>query len=241
MKTALITGCNRGLGKALLKAFSDSGFKIIALIRSTSEEFEDYCNQFPTEVSFINADLSDKHSLQQAVEEISNVDVDIDVLINNAAVNNNKPIFYIDYEDVDVSFRVNYFAPLLISKAVAQKMIDRDIKGNIINITSVAANSTEPGGCIYDATKSALNTMTRSLSQELAPFDIRVNGIACSVLNTDMFNGFNDKLKKKVLKRIAMKRPASLDEVADCALFLASDKASYITGDILNVDGGYAY
>ena len=143
-----------------------------------------------------------------------------------------------DYKDVETAFRVNYFAPFYITKRIVSGMI-RAGKGTIIDITSTVSINAEPGESAYGASKAALNLSIKSIAQELAPFNVRVNGIACGIMNTGMFQEFDDKLKKKFLKRVALKRAAELNEISAMALFLASDNSSYITGAILKVDGGF--
>lgn len=242
MKTALITGCNRGLGEAILKAFAANGYNIIALVRNCSDSFRDMISSVKessgVDIIPICAELSEKESLEKAIIQITQMERQIDVLVNNAAINICKPVFYMEYEDVEKSFRTNYFAPFLLAKEIGGLMI-RQGCGNIINISSVASLDTEPGGAAYDASKSALNTLTRSVAQEMAPFGVRVNAVACSVVETDMFTSMKDDVKKKILKKVALKRAATYNEITDTLLFLASDKASYITGQILRVDGGY--
>lgn len=115
----------------------------------------------------------------------------------------------------------------------------RQGNGVILNITSVASITSEPGGAAYDASKAALNQFTKSLAQELAPFIIRVNAVACSVIETDMFNLMDAKVQKKILKRIAFKRAANPNEIYSALHFLASDDSSYVTGQIIRVDGGF--
>lgn len=243
MKTAIITGCNRGLGKALMETYARNGYQIIAIIRHENEEFDSVAanlsSQYDISVHSIYAELSDENSLKQAIEKIEKMECPIDVLINNAAICITKPIFYMDYEEVEKSFRTNYFAPFLLTKKVSELMI-RQGYGNIINITSVAGFAMEPGGSAYDASKTALNTLTKSVAQELAPFGIRVNAVACSVIDTDMYQRLKLDVQKKILKRIALKRPAKFEEITNYVLYLSSDEASYITGQIIRIDGGYA-
>lgn len=243
MKTAIITGCNRGLGFSLLEHFCIEGYDIIALVRNDSPSFlqviQDLSKLYGVCITPIKVNLANPSSLSDAAQAISAMEKSIDVLINNAAVNISKPVFYLAYEELLHSFQVNYFAPVMLCKEIGALMM-RQGNGSIINISSVAGFSIEPGGAAYDASKAALNTFTQSFAQEIAPFGIRINAIACSVIATDMFNEMKPEVQKKILKRIGMKRPSELDEVAQAVLFLASEKASYITGHILRVDGGYA-
>ena len=241
MKTAIITGCNRGLGKALMEAYSANGYDIIAIVRNISEEFKEAIGSLQANgatIIPISAELSDKESLQTAINKIVEMDRPIDLLINNAAMNVSKPAFFMSYEEVENSFKINYLAPFLLMKEVCGLMT-RQGYGNIINISSVAGIATEPAGAAYDASKAALNSLTKSLAQEVAAMGIRVNAIACSVVATDMYNNMKPDVQKKILKRVAMKRPADFNEITDTALFLSSEKASYITGQIIRVDGGY--
>lgn len=242
MKTAIITGCNRGLGKAFMEAYAANGYDIIAIVRSISSDFEDTIKELQTKTGSsiipVCAELSDRESLQKALNEVVAMERPIDVLINNAAYHVSKPIFFMDYEEVEKSFKVNYLAPFLLMKEMCGLMT-RQGYGNIINISSVAGIATEPAGSAYDASKAALNQLTKSLAQEVAAMGIRVNAIACSVVATDMYNNMKPDVQKKILKRVAMKRPAEFREVTDIALFLSSKKASYITGQIIRVDGGY--
>ena len=226
MKTVVITGCNRGIGKGLMEHFASQGWHVIAIVRKTSEEFQQELSRlsevYHVPLTPVFADLSDKDSLASAVEKVSEMNCVIDVLINNAGINISRPVFYLDYEDVEKSFKVNYFAPFFLSKEIGRLMIGQQ-SGVILNITSVAG----------------LNMFTKSLALELAPFGVRVNAVACSVVETDMYKDLKPEVQKKILKRVALKRPSTINEVAGVIDFLASEKASYMTGQIVQVDGGY--
>lgn len=243
MKTVLITGCNRGLGKTLVESFAKEGYNIIALIRKQSDEFdaftENLCKECGITISKYYAEFSEEASLIAALDEIEASGVCIDVLVNNAGVNlSTSPIFNTDYADVEMSFKVNYLSVFAITKRIAYGMI-RNNCGSIINISSTISLNPGMAESCYGSSKAALNLFTESVAQELAPFNVRMNAIACGVMNTDMFSKMDDKAQKKSLKRIGFKRPAELNEIAEMALFLASEKSSYITGAILKVDGGF--
>lgn len=242
MKTAFITGCNRGLGLTLLKKFATNGYDIIAHSRSYNEQWDKQCREFEVEykvkIHNVYFELSVKDEVIKGLQEVSDLGIEIDVLINNAGVNNVvKPLMYLEYEDIEGTFMVNYFTPVIIMKEVASLMV-RQGKGTIINISSMMADGHQPCGSCYDASKAALNQCTRSIAQELAPFNIRVNAIACGIMSSGMSANLNEKAYNKLMKTIAIKRSAETIEIANVALFLASDAASYITGEVVNVNGG---
>lgn len=243
MNTALITGCNRGLGKQLLIDFSQKGYDIVTLTRKPSDEFDSFCKELSKNnaitISHLYADISEEKEIEAAMTQLEDIGIEVDVLINNAGVNTKAaPIFYMDYQDVLTALKINYLAPFLITKHIASQMI-RKGRGSIIDITSTVSINVEPGESAYGASKAALNLSIQSMAQELAPFGVRINGIACGIMDTGMYQEFDEKLKKKFLKRIALKRPAGLNEISEMALFLASEKSSYITGSIIKVDGGF--
>lgn len=240
-KTALITGCNRGLGKTLMNAFAADGYDIIALVRNMDSDFEETVNalqQQGTDVFPVCVELTSRMALQKGIHDILAMERPIDVLINNAGINVSKPIFFMEYEEIEKSFQVNYFAPFLLMKEISGLMV-RQGYGNIINISSVTSLVTMPAGAAYNASKAALNYLTMSGAQELAQFGVRVNAIACGIINSDMFAELKPEVQKKNLKRVAVKRTAEYSEIANTVLFLCSDKASYITGQVIRVDGGY--
>ena len=243
MKTVLITGCNRGLGKELIKSFAKNGYCIISINRRQYEDYDILCDSlkesYGVSIYQFYADLSDEVSIKNTLDKIEDLNISIDVLINNAGIHQSaKPIFYQEYADVLLTMKINYLAPFQICKRVASLMV-RENKGSIINITSVVSLITEPGGYSYDASKSALNILTKSLAMELGPFGIRVNGVACGIMNTNMFNNLDDKIKKKNLKRVSKGIPVELNDVAKLIQFLASDDATSITGDIIRIDNGF--
>lgn len=240
MSKVLITGCNRGLGFALLEKFSSEGYDIVACSRKRNDTFCEKCHklerQYGVSIQHLYFDMSNKQQVEYAAKEIDNI-VDIDVMVNNAGINIMKPLLYVDYEEMLNSFSVNYFAPVLLTKSVISIMM-RQGRGSIINVTSVGSLGHQPGGTCYDASKSALNQFTITLAQELAPFNVRVNAVACGPIKTEMFTTMSEKVQSKLVKSVAFKRPAEVSEVVDAIWFMATEKSSYVTGQIFRIDGG---
>jgi 3-oxoacyl-[acyl-carrier protein] reductase len=241
MSNVVITGCNRGLGLTLLKTFANNKYNIFACVRKRNNEFLDVCHQIEEAESItihpVYFDMSDKDQIIKGMDEIASINSDIDVLINNAAASIIKPQFLTEYEELEQVFRINYFAVFLITKYISGLMM-RQNKGSIVNISSIGSLSRQPGGTCYDASKAALNQYTISLAQELASFNIRVNAVAPGPMQTEMFSNMKEEVKKKLERSTALKRAAEPEEIAKVISFLVSDEASYITGQILRVDGG---
>ena len=241
MKTALITGCNGGLGRTLLKQFASQGYSIFACGYPFDEVFVKECGdiaaEYAVDVKSIFFDVTNNEELEQGLAKISEYENDINVLVNNAGINIMKPVLFTELTDLEKTFRINYFAPVLIAKAVAEKMV-RQGSGAIVNITSIGSMSHQTGGSCYDASKAALNQFTVSAAQELAPFGVRVNAVACGPMNSPMFAGLPEKAQKNLIKSVAFKRLVETSEIAKVVSFLASDDASFITGEVVRVDGG---
>lgn len=242
MKTVMITGSNRGLGLTLLKRFANEGYDIIAHARKYSDDWDSQCRDIEKangiHITNVLFDLTNKEEVEKGLKLISDRDIAIDVLINNAGVNSTtKPLMYITYEDLESTFMVNYFSLAIITKEIASIMM-RNSGGSIINISSCMAGGHQPGGTCYDASKTAVNQFTRSIAQEFAPLGIRVNAISCGVMNGGMAGNLSEKAYNKLMKASALKRAADTDEIANVALFLASDNSSYITGEVISVSGG---
>ena len=241
MATVFITGSNRGLGIALVRRFAACGYDVLAHSRKQYEDFQKECEVIAKEngvkIKHLYFDLSDTEQLSHALDTIEQRELEIDVLINNAGVNTMKPLLYTEYKEMEEAFRVNYFAPVMIAKCVSSIMM-RQGYGSIVNITSMGSLGHQPAGSIYDASKAALNQFTVSAAQELAPLGIRVNAVACGPINTEMFTSMPDKVQSKLIKCTALKRAAEPSEIIDTILYLSSQGASYITGQIIRVDGG---
>lgn len=242
MKTVLITGANRGLGSAIVRRFAKEGYNVLAHMRKENEAFVQECKNierdFGIVITPIFCDLSDSNAVKMLTESIEEMEKTIDVLVNNAGIAIRKSLFYVQEQEIEESFRVNYFAPVMITKALSGKMM-RSGGGSIVNISSMFGdNGHQPGGTCYDASKAALNQFTRCLAQEVSPFGIRVNAVACGIMNTDMYSGMPEKEQKRFTSLNTFKRVGEPEEIANLVYWLTTQEASYVNGQIIRCDGG---
>ncbi len=241
-KIALITGCNRGIGKAIMEKFMAEGADIVACTRKqtseTDELYAKYQAEYGIKIYPLYFDLSDENAIRIAMKELYSLRIVIDILVNNAGIVNTDGLLRIKMEDAHKVMQVNYFAPLLITQSVVKLML-RSKSASIINMTSVAASKPTLGNTIYGASKAAIISMTTCWAKELASAKIRVNAIAPGYIDTDMQNDISADVMSNLVSDTALKRMGTTDEIATVALFLASDESSYIDGEIITVGGGY--
>lgn len=240
-KTAVVTGCNRGIGKAILTRFAENGSNVIAVVRKESETFSQYCDELEKKndikIHTVYADFSSEEEVQNAVKEIRKLKLPIDILVNNIGIANPLNILTMTkMETIHQAFQVNLFSALLLTQGIAKLMM-RQKSGSVVYVSSSAAF--DGGSNIeYCASKGAINGAVKRLAIELGAFGIRVNAVAPGLTSTDMGNSMSEEDEAIALSMNVMKRKGDVTEIADSVLFLASDMASFITGQILRVDGG---
>lgn len=238
---AIITGSNRGIGKAMLKEFAYNGYDLWACARKQTEEFERYTKELETKTGAsivpIYFDLSDENAIKTGLKQIFSSKKTIDVLVNNAGVPHGGLLTMTSLSKLKEVFEINVFAQVLIMQLVSRQMI-RQKSGCIINMCSVGGIETNPGYLAYGSSKAALIWITKCVSKELGKYNIRVNGIAPGLVDTDMGNYKSDQELEKVLNRTSLQRMGQAEEIAKAALYIASDAASYMTGHIMVLDGG---
>jgi 3-oxoacyl-[acyl-carrier protein] reductase len=238
-RTALITGASRGIGRAIARALSESGTRVALCARST-DQLEEVAGEIRSagREAFVAAiDLANSDSIRQAVTQVSKDFGRIDILVNNAGVTKDGLAIRMKKDDWDAVISTNLTGAFLMCQQVLQGMM-RERWGRIINISSVVGEMGNPGQANYVASKAGLIGLTKSLAQEMGSRNITVNAIAPGFIETGMTEGLSQELKDKMLANIPLKRIGLPEDVAGAALFLASESASYITGHVLDVNGG---
>lgn len=238
---AIITGANRGIGKTLVTVFANAGYNIWACARNSSPEFENFLNDLSIKCGIwakpVYFELSDIESINRAMLSILSEEKPIDVLVNNAGISSVKLLSMSKIDDIKSLFDINYFSMLTIIQKISKRMVKQH-KGCIINMGSLAGLESQPGKIAYGSSKAAVMLMTRCLAKELGPLGVRVNSIAPGPVETEMIHQYTDKMLDQLAKESSLRRMAKTDEIANVALFLASEQASYINGEIIKVDGG---
>lgn len=240
-KTVIITGTNRGIGKAMLFEFAKNGANIWAHARKETPEFSKLISQlskdYNVEIRPMYFDITDYEAMKAAVKDVMGHKIPIDALVNNAGIVNNALFQMSTQENLRKQFEVNFFSVFIFTQYISKLML-REKKGSIINIASSAGLDGNPGKSIYGATKAAIICMTKSIATELGEGGIRANCIAPGITETEMLKTMSEDIVQKAKDSTDLRRGGQPSEIADVAVFLASDKSSYITGQVIRVDGG---
>lgn len=243
-KTAFITGTNRGLGKAFVEKFAQSGANVIAHARKDSDEFRVSCSElgekFGVKVTPIFFDMTDTAAMKDVVRDLLTVKkLSVDVLVNNAGVAHGGLFQMTAMSKIREVFDVNLFAAMELTQLLLRAMVRRG-HGAIVNVGSISGVDMKVGNCAYGLSKAALMAFTRTLAAECGPTGVRVNAIAPGLSATDMAKQMEENAGREMIARSAMNRLGRPDEIAKVAVFLASDEASFVNGQIVCVDGGRA-
>ena len=239
-KYAFITGANRGIGKAIAEIFAQNKCNIIANSRtrgSLDELAAKLEDQHRIQFSPLYFDVSDPDQVKKSFKELIKISKNLDIVVNNAGVLDNNLIGMVNDKIINDVFAVNTFGIIYIMQYASRLMMKNQM-GSIINISSIVGVCGNAGQVVYSGSKSAILGITKSAAKELAPYNIRVNSIAPGFIDTDMVKSLSPEKYKERMDSIKMKRIGTCEDVANCALFLASDLSSYITGQVIGVDGG---
>ena len=240
-KTVMLTGANRGIGKEILYLFAIEGANMIACIRKENADFSSFINdlssKYKVSIQSLCFEMTNEESIKTALKTLFDQKIKIDVLINNAGVAMGALLQMTSQAKLKEVFQINFFSQVLITQYISKLMIKQN-KGCIINMGSVAGLDNFAGYTAYGSSKAAVMFFTKTIAKELAPYNIRVNAIAPGLTDTNMASQMEEKATKEMLSRSDLNRLGEPSEIAELALFLASDRSSFITGQIIRADGG---
>lgn len=239
-KVALITGGNTGIGKTIALTLAQDGFDILlnyVVMEDEAMKVKAEIESMGRQCTTLFADVSDYSAVEAMMKEAFAAYGRIDVLINNAGITRDQLMLGITEEEFDKVIDVNLKGVFNCMKHAARKML-KQRSGKIINMASVVGIMGNTGQVNYSASKAAVIGMTKTIAKEFAPRNIQVNAIAPGYIQTAMTDKMNEEAKEKLMEKIPLKRLGQPEDIANAVSFLASDKANYITGQVLVVDGG---
>ena len=240
-KTALITGTNRGIGKAMIEAFAANGANIYAHARKETPEFILYINsvskQYGVEIVPIYFDMIDTDIMKTEINKLIKSKINIDILINNAGIAHGGLFTMTKIQTIREIFDINLFVHMELTQLIIRQMM-KNKSGCIINMSSISGFDLKAGNSAYGVSKAAISAWTKTLAAEMGKYGIRINAIAPSLTDTDMASLMQKDASISMVQSSAMKRMAKPEEIADVAVFLSSDKSSFINGEVIRVDGG---
>lgn len=241
-KTVFVTGSNRGIGRTLIEKMAFEGANIYAHARTKKPGFEEdltaLAQKYQVKVEPVYFELTDREVMQREMKSILQRVDSFDILVNNAGVAHGGFFSMTKIQTIREVFEINLFAAMELTQIVLRKMIQQK-KGCIINMSSIAAYDIKPGNSAYGVSKAAVKAWTETLAAEVARNGIRVNAIAPSLTDTEMAKQMEEKAGEAMVQASAMGRLATTEEIANVAVFLASDDASFVNGHTVVVNGGF--
>ena len=239
-KVVLVTGGSRGIGQACALAFAREGAMVVINYAGNEEAAQKTLAEIEklgAKGKALKFDVSSAQACQEAIDGIVKDLGKLDVLVNNAGIAIDGLVMRVSEEDFDRQLDVNLKGAFLLTKSVTRPMM-KARKGAIINLTSIVGESGNAGQAAYASSKAALIGLTKSVAKELASRSIRVNAVSPGFIETDMTSGIPAEARTKMLESIPLARLGKSDEIADAVLWLASDRSSYVTGQVIRVNGG---
>ena len=241
-KTAVITGCNRGIGKKILEVFSENGATVFACVRKNDDKFKKFTNDLKkknnTNIIPVELDLNSDESVEKSAQIILNSTQTIDILVNNAGIIQNSLFQMTTIDSLKKIFQINYFSLTRFTQYILKSII-KNKGGSIVYIASTSAQDNTIGRNAYSSTKAAIISQAHTLSREVGRFNIRVNSVSPGLTETEMMKkNTPEKTLNDVLANLSLKRIAAPEEIAKVVLFLSSVLSCYVTGQYIRVDGG---
>jgi 3-oxoacyl-[acyl-carrier protein] reductase len=236
-KIALVTGASRGIGSAIALKLASSGFLVIgtATTQSGADNISSLLKPFDGRGIVLN--VIDSESIKSVIADINNNEGEIQILINNAGITQDNLLLRMTEEQWDSVINTNLKSLFLLTKPLIQKMSAKRY-GRIVNITSVIAHTGNPGQANYAASKAGMIAFTKSIAKEYGSRNITANCVAPGFIDTDMTNMLNDKIKDSAINSIPLKRMGKPEDIANAVLYLVSESGDYVTGTVLDVNGG---
>ena len=239
-KKALVTGGSRGIGREIVLSFLNNGASVYFIDINESEymsEYETLAAEKGVTAAFYKGNVAEEDEITKVCEKILEDSGGIDILVNNAGITRDNLVFRMTLKDWDDVLRINLTSAFLISRVISRSMI-KQRSGAIINIASIVGVIGNAGQCNYSASKAGLIGFTKSLAREVSSRGVRVNAVAPGFIKTPMTDKLNDAQKQALYDKIPLNRLGEASEVASVVLFLASELSSYVTGQVINIDGG---
>ena len=240
-KVAVVTGGTRGIGFGIVEKFLEHGAKV-AVLGSRQETVDAALEKIKKEnadapVLGLHPTLTDPDEMAAAFKTVVDTFGSLDILANNAGTDSRTKLVDYTLDEFQKVMRLNVEATFVCSQAAARIMIEQGKGGSIINTSSMVSIYGQPAGCAYPTSKFAVNGMTKSLARELAPHKIRVNAVAPGVIHTDMVDALPKEVIEPLIKAIPLGRMGEPEDIGNAFVFLASDMADYVSGNVLSVDG----
>jgi len=237
-KIVVVTGGNKGIGKGIVDLFVQNGARVYVLGRSVVENSE-LIEDKTINIINLKVDISNYEDIQTTFTKIINAEKRIDVLVNNAGITKDNLLLRLNESDWDNVIDINLKGAFNTIKAVVKQMISQRY-GKIVNVGSIVGQTGNAGQINYSASKSGLIGLTKSVAKELASRNVYTNLVAPGFIQTDMTDKLNEEQIKSYSESIPLKRLGKVEDVANLVMFLSSDYSNYITGQVINVDGGLA-
>lgn len=239
-KIVLVTGAGRGIGASIAKRFASEGAEVIVNYSGNDEAVQKTVDEITAtggQAQKYKCSVNDSESVKVMIDEIIKKFGRIDILVNNAGITKDGLMLRMTDEDFDRVIDVNLKGTFNCTKYVSKYMLKQK-SGKIINISSVVGLSGNAGQVNYSASKAGIIGITKSAAKELSSRGITVNAVAPGYVDTDMTKVLSDNIRNEILKNIPLQRMGNVEDISNCVAFLASEDASYITGQVISVDGG---